>query len=112
MVALLLDFSVKKWRRWAPTEVVLRRMWATGNAAGGLPLSVETPSEIVGWPVSFSLRLSKDLALTQQLVTATMAADGSDIKNLTTPFWGVARSGYTRDGQHILWETQQAGFVW
>jgi Tol biopolymer transport system component len=51
------------------------------------------------------------VALTQQLVTATMAADGSDIKDLTTPFWGVARSGYTRDGQHILWETQQAGFV-
>ena len=35
-------------------------MWATGNAAGGLPLSVETPSAIIGWRVGFSLRLSKD----------------------------------------------------
>ena len=57
----LIDLSVKKGRRWAPTEVVLCRMWATGHAVGGLPLSVETPSEIVGWRISFSLRLSKDL---------------------------------------------------
>jgi Tol biopolymer transport system component len=25
--------------------------------------------------------------------------------------WGVFRSGYTPDGSHILWETQEAGFV-
>ena len=50
-------------------------------------------------------------AITQQLVVATMAADGSDIKEFTTPFWGVGSSGFTPDGQHIVWDTQQAGFV-
>jgi TolB protein len=46
-----------------------------------------------------------------QLVLTTMRADGSDKRALSTPFWGIARAGYTPDGKHILWETQQAGFV-
>ena len=41
--------------------MVLCRMWATGNAVGGLPLSVETPFEIVCWGAGLSLRLGKDL---------------------------------------------------
>lgn len=49
--------------------------------------------------------------VSQQLVLATMGADGSHKKELTSPFWGIARSGYTPDGRHILWETQQAGYV-
>jgi Tol biopolymer transport system component len=44
-------------------------------------------------------------------VVATMRVDGSDQKILTTDLWGVFRSGYTPDGSHILWETQEAGFV-
>jgi len=44
-------------------------------------------------------------------VVATMRADGSDQKTLTTDLWGVFRSGYTPDGSHIFWETQEAGFV-
>jgi Tol biopolymer transport system component len=40
-----------------------------------------------------------------------MRPDGSDQKELTTDLWGVFRSGYTPDGSHILWETQEAGFV-
>lgn len=62
-------------------------------------------------PDGTKIVFGRGVALTQQLVTATMAADGSDIKELTTPLWGVARSGYTSDARHILWETQQAGFV-
>src|SRR5215469_17043407 len=34
---------------------------ATGNAVGGLPLTVETPFEFVCWGAGLSLRLSKDL---------------------------------------------------
>jgi len=40
-------------------------MWATGNAAGELPFSVETPSVIIDWQVGFSLRLSKDHGCTR-----------------------------------------------
>jgi Tol biopolymer transport system component len=49
--------------------------------------------------------------VTQQLVVATMAADGTDIQEFTTRFWGIGLSGFTADGRHIVWDTQQAGFV-
>ena len=62
-------------------------------------------------PDATRIVFGRTAALTQQLVTTTMAADGSDIKELTTPFWSIGRSGYTPDGRRILWETQQAGFV-
>jgi Tol biopolymer transport system component len=48
---------------------------------------------------------------TQQLVVTTMLADGSGKTELSSPVWGIARSGFTPDGKRILWETQQAGFV-
>jgi len=48
---------------------------------------------------------------TQQLVVATMRADGSDKKELSSPLWGIARAGFTPDSKRILWETQQAGFI-
>jgi len=48
---------------------------------------------------------------TQQLVVTTMRADGSDKKELSSPLWAVARSGFTPDGKRILWETEQAGFI-
>jgi Tol biopolymer transport system component len=51
------------------------------------------------------------LPITLQTVLTTMRADGSDKRELTTPFWWIARSGFTPDGDRILWETQQAGFV-
>ncbi len=53
----------------------------------------------------------KQSTRTNRGVVATMRADGSDQKALTTDLWGVFRSGYTPDGSHILWETQEAGFV-
>jgi Tol biopolymer transport system component len=40
-----------------------------------------------------------------------MRADGSDVRELTTDLWATFRCGYTPDGSHIVWETQQAGFV-
>lgn len=46
-----------------------------------------------------------------QVVVATMRADGSDKRELTTPLWGIGRSGFTPDGEHLVWDTQQAGFV-
>lgn len=54
---------------------------------------------------------AREVAITQQLVTAIMNADGSGIKELTTPFWGIARSGFTPNASDIIWETQQAGFA-
>jgi TolB protein len=54
---------------------------------------------------------ARDVPLTQALVATTMRPDGSDKRELTTPFWGIARSGFTPDGKQILWETQQAGYV-
>jgi len=53
----------------------------------------------------------RDVARTQQLVVATMRTDGSDKRELSSPLWGIARSGFTPDGRRILWETQQGGFV-
>jgi Tol biopolymer transport system component len=48
---------------------------------------------------------------TFQAVVTTMNPDGSDKKELSSPVWGIARSGFTPDGTRILWETQQGGFV-
>jgi len=48
---------------------------------------------------------------TQQLVATTMWADGSGKKELSSPLWAIGRSGFTPDGERILWETQQAGFI-
>jgi TolB protein len=62
-------------------------------------------------PDGTEIVFARDVPLTQQLVVTTMNADGSDKKELTTPFWGIARSGFTPDGKEILWETQQAGYV-
>ena len=53
----------------------------------------------------------KQSTRTNRAVVATMSTDGSDQKILTSDLWGVFRSGYTPDGAHILWETQEAGFV-
>jgi Tol biopolymer transport system component len=49
--------------------------------------------------------------ITFQLVVASMRPDGSGKRELTTPYWGIARSGFTPDGERIVWETQQAGFT-
>jgi Tol biopolymer transport system component len=53
----------------------------------------------------------KQSTRTNRGVVTTMRTDGSDQKELTTDLWGVFRSGYTPDGGHILWETQEAGFL-
>jgi Tol biopolymer transport system component len=53
----------------------------------------------------------KQSTRTNRGVVATMRVDGSDQKVLTSDLWGVFRSGYTPDGSHILWETQEAGFL-
>ena len=53
----------------------------------------------------------KQSTRTNRGVVATMSIDGSDQKVLSSDLWGVFRSGYTPDGSHILWETQEAGFV-
>jgi TolB protein len=53
----------------------------------------------------------KQSTRTNRGVVATMRTDGSEQKALTSDLWGVFRSGYTPDGSHILWETQEAGFV-
>ena len=62
-------------------------------------------------PDGTHLTFMKQSTRTGRGVVATMLPDGSDQKKLTTDLWGVFRSGYTPDGAHILWETQEAGFV-
>jgi TolB protein len=54
---------------------------------------------------------ARDVPRTQQVVVTTMRDDGSGKTELTSPVWGIARSGFTPDGKRILWETQQAGFI-
>ena len=44
-------------------------------------------------------------------VIATVAADGSDMKLLTTPVWESLGASYTPDGKHIVFSSQQGGFV-
>ena len=48
---------------------------------------------------------------TNRTVISTMRPDGSHIHDLTTDLWGAFSSGFTPDGRHIVWETQQAGFI-
>jgi hypothetical protein len=48
---------------------------------------------------------------TNRTVIATMRPDGSHVRDLTTDLWGAFASGFTPDGRHIVWETQQAGFI-
>jgi Tol biopolymer transport system component len=45
------------------------------------------------------------------LATATMRADGSDVKILTTPYWESLGAAYTSDGRHIVFSTQQDGLI-
>jgi Tol biopolymer transport system component len=62
-------------------------------------------------PDGTQIVFGRNSPLSQQLVVAVMNADGSGKRELSTPFWGIARSGFTPDGTRILWETSQAGFV-
>jgi len=62
-------------------------------------------------PDGSSIVFGRTVPRTQQLVVTTMRADGSDKRELSSPVWGIARSGFTPGGKHILWETQQAGFI-
>jgi Tol biopolymer transport system component len=62
-------------------------------------------------PDGASIVFGRTVPRTQQMVVATMRADGSDKKELSSPVWSIARSGFTPDGMRILWETQQAGFI-
>lgn len=62
-------------------------------------------------PDGSTIIFGRQSATTQQLVVATMRADGSDKKELSSPLWAIGRSGFTPDGKRILWETQQAGFI-
>jgi Tol biopolymer transport system component len=62
-------------------------------------------------PDGSTIIFARTVPSTQQIVVTTMRADGSDKKELSSPVWGIARSGFTPDGKRILWETQQAGFV-
>ena len=62
-------------------------------------------------PDGTHLTFMKQSTRTGRGVITRMLPVGSDQKELTTDLWGVFRSGYTPDGTHILWETQEAGFV-
>jgi Tol biopolymer transport system component len=62
-------------------------------------------------PDGSTIIFGREVPRTQQLVVTTMRADGSDKRGLSSPLWGIARSGFTPDGMRILWETQQAGFI-
>jgi Tol biopolymer transport system component len=69
-------------------------------------------SAVSRWsPDGTHFTLLKQSTRTNRGVVATMRVDGSDLRLLTSDLWGVFRSGYTPDGGHILWETQEAGFV-
>lgn len=61
-------------------------------------------------PDGASIVFARQSTRTGQLVVATMRPDGTNVKTLSTDLWGIFRSGYTPDGSHIVWETQQAGF--
>ena len=55
----LLDFSVKKGRRWGADRSGSVQDVATGNAVGGLPLTVEAPFEFVCWGGRFVFALKQ-----------------------------------------------------
>jgi dipeptidyl aminopeptidase/acylaminoacyl peptidase len=44
-------------------------------------------------------------------VIATIAADGTDMKLLTTPVWESLGANYMPDGKHIVFSSQQGGYV-
>ena len=44
-------------------------------------------------------------------VIATVAADGSDRKELTSPYWNSLGAEYTQDGRHIVFSSQLDGLV-
>jgi Tol biopolymer transport system component len=44
-------------------------------------------------------------------VIATVAADGSDRKELTSPYWDSVGAEYTQDDRHILFSSQLDGLV-
>jgi Tol biopolymer transport system component len=44
-------------------------------------------------------------------VIATVAADGSDRKELTSPYWDSLGAEYTQDGKHIVFISQLDGLV-
>jgi Tol biopolymer transport system component len=62
-------------------------------------------------PDGSQIIFARAAARTGRAVVATMRPDGSQIHNLTTDLWGVFHSGFTPDRRHIVWESQQAGFI-